>query len=470
LTPPPDGKRVVLLAPPSSEVQLRDLYCSITSKGNYYWPPIDLLVVSGRLKASCRLTVVDAVAERLSPGDAARRVADARPDVVVSLVGSSSWPGDSRFLADLKRRLGCRLVATGDLCVERSHWLLEENGWLDAFLTDFTAEGITEYVAADVPPDRPLAGLVHRAGGALRDGRTLAAGATTFAYPPPVHEAFPLHRYRLPYVSEYPFSTVLTNHGCRFACSYCIQNKDIMGHKSRPLENVVEELDRLKALGVRTLYFRDPLFESHAADALALCRLLRERYDFAWSCNCRVNTVTPELIAAMKAAGCRCVAFGFETADEEILRRYDKPVTLEQARRAIRLCRENGIRVAGYYILGLPGEDERSVRATIRFAVESGVDFASFSVPSPDYGTALRADSIRRGAVDPAYRTFDRSRVDRSLADGLDERLLQRLLRRAYREFYGRPSRLFRTLLMVRSARQLKEVLRAAVAVFRRCL
>ena len=39
--------RVVLLAPPANSIQIRDLYCSVTSKANYYWAPIDLLVAGG---------------------------------------------------------------------------------------------------------------------------------------------------------------------------------------------------------------------------------------------------------------------------------------------------------------------------------------------------------------------------------------------------------------------------------------
>ena len=79
---PPTAPVVLLLNPPSTRLQIRDLYCSITSKGSYYWPPIDLLVLSGLLNEKFRLVVIDAVAEGRSPSEVMEAVLAARRSIV----------------------------------------------------------------------------------------------------------------------------------------------------------------------------------------------------------------------------------------------------------------------------------------------------------------------------------------------------------------------------------------------------
>ena len=53
--------RVLLLNPPGEKLYQRDMYCSNISKGKYYWPAIDLLILSGILGQSYEVDVLDAV-------------------------------------------------------------------------------------------------------------------------------------------------------------------------------------------------------------------------------------------------------------------------------------------------------------------------------------------------------------------------------------------------------------------------
>ena len=79
--------RVLLLNPPGERIYIRDYFCSKTTKSNYLFHPIDLVVLSGTV-AECHDTrVLDCVAEQLDFEAAARRVDDFDPDVIVSLVG-----------------------------------------------------------------------------------------------------------------------------------------------------------------------------------------------------------------------------------------------------------------------------------------------------------------------------------------------------------------------------------------------
>src|SRR5262245_13911545 len=67
-------KRVLLLNPPGRDLYIRDYFCSKTTKSNYLFHPIDLLVLSGAFAERHETAVLDAVAERLPAAEAAARI------------------------------------------------------------------------------------------------------------------------------------------------------------------------------------------------------------------------------------------------------------------------------------------------------------------------------------------------------------------------------------------------------------
>ena len=449
--PMSSSRPVLLLNPPSPQRHIRDLYCSVSSKGGYYWPPIDLLVLGGIVGKEFPIAVLDAVAEKLSEEEALSRAASLRPSAVLALTGSSTWAADREFLRRLKELTGATIAVSGDVVKDPERWILAERG-ADALILDFTSSGVIRYLSGE-RPDGGLPGMAYLRGErVVEPPRDAPAQAS---YPTPPHELFPLDRYRLPYSRRHPLTTVQTGFGCPFACSYCIQNVNVMGYRTRPIGEVLEELEHLRRIGVGEIFFRDPLFDADRTRVLELCReMVRRGFAFSWSCNSRVDVIRDETAAAMKSAGCGCVIFGFETADERVLAAYDKKTTLAQARRAVETCRRHGLRVGGYWILGLPEEDYDSCLRTVDFAVELGLDFASFSFPSPDYGTRLRADAIASGRISSDARRFDRS-VTAASASDLTQAELIAIHRAAIRRFYLRPAYAWNTLLGIRNWRQL---------------
>jgi hypothetical protein len=108
--------RVLLLNPPANgRAVLRDFACGESSKADYYWAPIDLLVLSGVLAADHDLHVIDAVAESCPPSEALARARSFRPDAVFSLTAAVSLAHDEAFLAQLAADTGARIYGLGDV-------------------------------------------------------------------------------------------------------------------------------------------------------------------------------------------------------------------------------------------------------------------------------------------------------------------------------------------------------------------
>jgi len=132
-------KKVLLLNPPAPELVIRDYYCSKTTKSNYIFEPVDLLMQSGRLAEKYQVALIDAVVDRLSP-DACRRAIEAfGPDAIFFLSGAISWTYDFPFLESVKKRLGpgAILVGSGDIFQEDAVRWLEEFPFIDAVVRDF---------------------------------------------------------------------------------------------------------------------------------------------------------------------------------------------------------------------------------------------------------------------------------------------------------------------------------------------
>jgi hypothetical protein len=142
--------RVLLLNPPSTRVVIRDYLCSKTTKSNYLFHPIDLVVLSGLVAEQHEALVLDAVAERLSTRAARARIRASAPDVVVSLVGSVSWDEDRVFLARVAEGpTRPRILSLGDVLHEDAGARLAEEPWLEAAFHRFASQDLVRYLAGE---------------------------------------------------------------------------------------------------------------------------------------------------------------------------------------------------------------------------------------------------------------------------------------------------------------------------------
>jgi hypothetical protein len=96
-----------------------------------------------------------------------------------------------------------------------------------------------------------------------------------------------------------------------------------------------------------------------------------------WSCNARVNT-SLELMGLMKAAGCRLMCVGFESASQGSLNSVKKGTTRQMQLDFMENTRKAGLLVNGCFILGLPEDTPQSMQETINFAKELNPNTAQF--------------------------------------------------------------------------------------------
>jgi len=166
----------------------------------------------------------------------------------------------------------------------------------------------------------------------------------------------------------------------------------MVGRKVRyfDVKRVVDEFEMLSKMGFNQINIVDDLFTSHKSRCIAICdEIMKRGINHPWTAFARVDTVSKDLLVAMKKAGCTMLCFGIESGNQEILDTVKKKITLEKCRQAIDLCNETGIAAMASYILGLPGESAETIRKTMEFA-SSLTPHYGYHILSPFPGTEVR--------------------------------------------------------------------------------
>ncbi|MFC2044957.1 B12-binding domain-containing radical SAM protein [Chloroflexota bacterium] len=196
-------------------------------------------------------------------------------------------------------------------------------------------------------------------------------------------------------------ASMVTSRGCPYGCIFCY--KGMWGRKwrGRTPVNVVEEMEFLQdKYNVNGFFFHDDTFVLDIKRVFQFCHLLKEKkLNMAWGCNGRANLMTKELLQTMYEAGCREIAYGIESGDQGMLDLLHKDITLEQIRNAVEWTKEAGIRVNGYFMIGLPGETKQLIRRTIAFAKELKLDFYGFSLFTPLPNTEIYKTALEGGLI-----------------------------------------------------------------------
>lgn len=325
------------------------------------------------------------------------------PNLIGVTAMTNNYHSAEQLIALLKKQIGCPIVLGGPHATLFPQRLVADPH-IDYVIYGEGEETLTDLVRTldahnGQPPPDALSGIeglcYSRKDEAIcNPPRALIRDLDTLPFP--ARHLYDIERYPLYAPNGEQMVTLMSSRGCPFNCSYCF--KGIVGrtYRQRSPENVIGEIRHLiDTYGFRDFYFIDDLFTMDPKRVLAITSLMSdEQLGIRWQCLARVDRVTREVLEAMHRAGCREVHFGIESGNPEILKRIDKGITLEQVRRAVAWAAEVGILVKGYFMLGLPGDTEETMRQTIDFASELELDVAMFSLTTPFPGTRLWDDLV----------------------------------------------------------------------------
>lgn len=181
---------------------------------------------------------------------------------------------------------------------------------------------------------------------------------------------------------------IITSRGCPYLCTYCCVGL-ICGKKwrARTPENTVTELKNAREkFGVKTFEILDDNFTLRLDRAKQLCRLIiKNKVKLNWYCHngIRADRIDFELARLMKKAGCTSIALGIESGNAEVFNNIKKGETFESIVNAVKYIKKAGMRVVGYFIIGLPGDSLNGIKKTIEFQQRLGLDGYTYGILNP---------------------------------------------------------------------------------------
>jgi radical SAM superfamily enzyme YgiQ (UPF0313 family) len=240
-----------------------------------------------------------------------------------------------------------------------------------------------------------VAGLVWRKGeeGVVNPARQPIADLDSLPFPAYAKlPGFP-KAYHLPLFSyiRTPGATMITSRGCLYQCSYCDRSVFRRGFRSHSADYIYRHMAYLRQrFGVRHINIYDDLFTTDRDRIVALCeRLARRPLGVQFNCAVRVGHCDTALLRLLKEAGCLMVSLGIESGDPELLARHKSGVSLAEVTDTVQRIKTAGLRAKGLFMMGLPGETERSIRQTSDFVLSLGLDDMNMAKFTPFPGAPV---------------------------------------------------------------------------------
>jgi len=270
----------------------------------------------------------------------------------------------------------------------------------------------------------------------------------------------------------YPYIDVISGRGCPNRCIFCLWPQVMHGFKYRlrSPKNVVDELEYDITLCPQVLkgefFFEDDTFTVNKERAILICEeILRRGLEITFSVNGRVDDADLEMFKIMKKAGCREILVGFESGVQEILDNVNKNITIEQSYRFMDLAKKAKLQVHGCFIIGLPGETEKTAKKTIEFALSLGCDTIQFAGAVPFPGTKFfKMCQERKWLLTTQWDKWLGEGEQKSIVSypGLSQERINYYVDQGLKKFYFRPQYILKFLFHTYSLSDLYRKIKGA--------
>lgn len=433
---------------------------AVTKSGTIYYP-LWLSYAAGWVVQDGRFEVdlIDAVTRRFDQATLAEHLRQQGGDLFVIETSTPSIDEDIHTAVAIKEALpGAKVVLAGTHATVLPEPILRGERRIDGVLRGEYDQTVVDLAAAiaDRHDWDSVAGLSF-----LRDEqavhtaeRPLLQNLDDFPFVTDMYRRFLRPEDYFFAAARYPMVMIITSRGCPHRCQWCLYPQVMHRgkYRTRSAQNVAEEFAFIakEMPSVREIGIEDDLFTGDRRRLRDICqRLIAQRNRIKFWCDTRVD-LDAETMQLMKAAGCRLLIVGFESANQDILDTIRKGTRAEQAHEFMAHARRAGLLVHGCFVLGNPGETHDTMRETLTFAKKLNPDTGQFFpmmvypgtqmydwaksnhyLRTEDYNAWLTPEGLHEGMVDQPQ---------------LSAAEVRRFCDYARREFYLRRSYVFRKL------------------------
>lgn len=227
--------------------------------------------------------------------------------------------------------------------------------------------------------------------------------------------------------------------GCPFKCAMCAEY--IMSTHNIRLRNVEDLLDEIEFMtdlySADRFRFVDPTWCYPKKSAVEFCEeKIKRNFTMQWEAMGHAGFLDKELLSLMKRANCNQVNIGVESGSQKILNDIKKGLTVKKVRKVFEWGKELDLHMRAFFILGMPNEDEDSIRDTKSLIREIDPDIFGMTILCPypgssfyDYEKYKDIDWSQADEYDndfwntKNYSNSDLKRIQREFTDEFNDKL-----------------------------------------------
>ena len=377
--------RIALINPPTSREQLYGNWD--LSSVDTYSPPLGLLYMAAYLREhGHELSVVDFPATKTTYGETLDSICEFDPDIVGLSAMTINIFNANQIAVDLRKR-----ATRAEVVIGGAHFTavpVESLERFPEFDCGVMGEGeITLQELARAIEERADLGTVDGLVWRNEDGeivvnrpRELIQDLDELPYPawdllPDFPDSYPHSPLE---VKRLPAASIITSRGCPHQCTFC--DRSVFGSRVRHhgADYTIGMIRHLKdEYLVKDFMILDDNFLLDKQKLDRICNVVvSERMDLKWYCLSHVKFMTEDRLRAVRSAGCWVMEVGIESGCERVLKHLKRNTKKEKIAAAIKAAKDQGIKVKGNFIFGLPTETKESLEETIEFA--KSIDISLF--------------------------------------------------------------------------------------------
>ncbi|UCG47400.1 MAG: radical SAM protein [Phycisphaerales bacterium] len=447
-----DKRRVLLIYPLGYDAQAagRDI-----SRMANLMPPLGLAVIAAYLEQhGFTADIIDCFAypdsDRLIDDYVRRR----RPGYIGATCTTAGFLDAVRIFGRIKKLSPeTRAVAGGPHVSALRQRILQEYPQVDYAVVG-EGEGPMRSLVEAGGNAAGIAGVVYRDNGKVVFSGFQKDLMDLDALPLPAYhkiEGFP-KKYQLPIFNypRTPNTSCISSRGCPYQCSYCDRSVFRRSFRYNSADYLYRHVQFLKeSFGIRHINFYDDQFTFNRDRVATFCRrMIDEPLGVTFNCAVRAEHVDPDLLALMKKASCWMISLGIETGDPELLAQHRQNADLELMARTIHDIHRAGIRVKGLFMIGLPGETERSFRRTMEYVFSLPIDDLNVAKFTPFPGSPLYENIHSLGTFEEDWEKMDCMNTV-FVPNGMTREQLEALFLEFYKRYYTRPKTLWNFVSML---------------------
>jgi len=423
--------------------------------------------------------VIDAWAENLGPEELKNKIAKTKADIAGIYMVSPRYDQAKKTIEICRQALPKSLIIAGGPHPSA----MPRETLADIPCLDICAIGEGEKIMLELANNAPIEGIKgisYRKNGDIITTPARELIGDLDSLPIPDRGLFPIEKYRThpPYGRKKPYFTIITSRGCPFRCAYCSKDVFRQNYRAKSPGKVCDEIEELiLKYGARETHFYDDDFTLDMKRAEEICNeIIRRKIKIIWSCTTRVDLVNEGLLRKMKEAGCWLISYGVESGNQKILDAINKGFTVQQIMSAFETTRKIGISTVGFFMVGLPGETEATIKETLALSKKIKPNFVSWGILVAYPGSSFYKD-IQAGKYRGRLRILGRDKGENLTGtffgkgnyivfeDSLTFEQLRTIIKKANWEFYFRPAYLLQAVSSIRSFSDLSYYLRAAAGL-----